>query len=424
MIRFLIKGLLRDRHRSLLPMIVVSGGVAITVMMHAWVTGIISDGIEASADYSTGHVKVMTRAYRENSDQIPNDLAILGVDTVLQQLRTEFPSIEWVVRINFGGIVDVPDSLGETRAQGPAMGMAIDLLSAGSREAGRFNLAKSIAQGQLPRRTGEILLSDDYARKLGVKPGDKVTLMTSTMYGSVSLENFTVAGTVRFGITAIDRGAVIVDISDAQRMLDMQNAAGEILGYFASGSFDDDRASQVAAEYNARYAGSDDRFSPVMVKLTEQGDLAVMMASIGGVVFILVGVFVGVMSIVLWNAGLIGGLRRYGEVGVRLALGEDKGEVYRSMLVESTLIGLAGSVLGTLLGLAVAYFLQEVGFDSSSMMKNMTIMMPTVFRAKITTATFYIGFIPGFLSTILGTALSGFGIYRRSTSRLFKELEA
>ena len=41
------------------------------------------------------------------------------------------------------------------------------------------------------------------------------------------------------------------------------------------------------------------------------------------------------MSIVLWNAGLIGSLRRYGEIGVRLAFGEDKGRLYRAMIVES-----------------------------------------------------------------------------------------
>jgi len=51
-------------------------------------------------------------------------------------------------------------------------------------------------------------------------------------------------------------------------------------------------------------------------------------------------------------------------------------------------------------------------------------MMPNRIRARITPPDFYIGFIPGLISTVLGTALSGIGIYRRQTSMLFKELEA
>ena len=39
---------------------------------------------------------------------------------------------------------------------------------------------------------------------------------------------------------------------------------------------------------------------------------------------IMVFVFSVAMSLVLWNAGLLGGLRRYGEFGMRLAIGEEK----------------------------------------------------------------------------------------------------
>ena len=44
-------------------------------------------------------------------------------------------------------------------------------------------------------------------------------------------------------------------------------------------------------------------------------------------------------------------------------------------------------------------------------------------HAKITTETYYIGFIPGVISMVLGTMLSGIGIYKRQTAQLFKELE-
>jgi putative ABC transport system permease protein len=57
------------------------------------------------------------------------------------------------------------------------------------------------------------------------------------------------------------------------------------------------------------------------------------------------------------------------------------------------------------------------------MLKNSTMMLPSVLRAKVTPDLFYIGFIPGLFAMVLGTMLSGIGIYKRQTATLFKELE-
>ena len=53
----------------------------------------------------------------------------------------------------------------------------------------------------------------------------------------------------------------------------------------------------------------------------------------------MVFIFVLSMSLVLWNAGLLGGLRRYTEFGTRLAIGEDYSHIYKTMIYESVLIG-------------------------------------------------------------------------------------
>ena len=62
-------------------------------------------------------------------------------------------------------------------------------------------------------------------------------------------------------------------------------------------------------------------------------------------------VFIIAMSLVLWNTGLIGGLRRYNEFGIRLAIGESKSNIFRILLVEASVIGIIGSLIGTSLGI-------------------------------------------------------------------------
>ncbi len=301
--------------------------------------------------------------------------------------------------------------------------MGIDLLSDKSMEVERLNLNRSIVRGSLIKNQGEAIISDQFAQKLGVNLGDDITLIGSTMYGGMSMNNFTVVGTVSFGAEAIDRGAIIVDIEDARIALDMHDSSSEILGFLKDGFYDDDLAKKTADDFNASQP-IDDEFAPIMKALGQQGAMGqyVALTSVWSVYISLVFVFA--MSLVLWNAGLLGGLRRYGEVGIRIAMGEEKGHVYRTMIYESFFIGIAGSIVGTTFGLFFAWLIQKYGIDISGMMEGSSMMLPTHIRARIAPPDFYIGFIPGLLSTILGTMLAGIGIYKRQTARLFKELEA
>jgi putative ABC transport system permease protein len=424
MIRFLLKGILRDKQRSLLPVVIVIIGVMLTVFLFCWLKGVLNDSVELNANFNAGHVKIMTASYAKNVDQTPNDLALIGVDTLMLKLNKEFPEMKWGQRIHFGGLIDAPDSKGETRTQGPAMGFGIDLLSGDQSEIERFNLNKSVRRGRLPVHSGEILLSEEFSRKLKVNPGDTVTLIGSTMNGSMAMYNYTVCGTIVFGTGPMDQGSVIADIKDVRNALDMNNAAGEIVGYLPGNYYDEEKINQIVTRFNKLFPSSKDEYAPVMLTLRQQNSLGNMIDQIKAVGAFAVFIFVLSMSLVLWNAGLLGGLRRYTEFGTRLAIGEDYSHIYRTMIYESVLIGIIGSLIGTTIGIILSLYMQNHGLDLSSMMKNATILMPAVFHARITSAAFFIGFIPGLISTVVGTALSGIGIYKRKTAQLFKELEA
>jgi putative ABC transport system permease protein len=423
MIKFLFKGIIRDRSRSLLPVIVVSLGVFLTVFMSGFIKGLFSDITDLNAKFTTGHVKIETRAYAANEDQMPNDLALLGVSELIDSLKSDYPDMTWVERIHSGGLLDVPDSTGETRAQGQVAATAIDLLTPGTGEIDRMNLRKSIVRGSLPSVQGEALISDEFAEKFNVFPGDKVTLFGSTMNGSMMFQTFVVSGTMRFGNSVLDRGAIFMDIKDAQTALEMDDGASEVLGYFNDGIYNDQKAAEVEKSFNAKYTNSNDEFSPVMSRLSETeglGDYLRIAESAGAM---MITIFIITMSIVLWNTGLLGGLRRYSEYGLRLALGEEKRHIYLTTIYEGVLIGIIGSLAGTILGLGAALYMQVHGIDMSKIINNVGMMIPSVYRAQVTTSLFYIGFIPGLVATVLGNSLAGFAIYKRRTSQLFHELE-
>jgi len=232
-----------------------------------------------------------------------------------------------------------------------------------------------------------------------------------------------VAGTVSFGISMLDRGSLIADLEDVRRALDMPDAASEVVGYSKTMFYEEKAMASLAQEYNARPGERNDEFSPVMVSLSEQNDLGEYLVIVRFLGTIIVAVFSFVMAIVLWNSGLMNSIRRYGEIGVRLALGEPKGTLYRWMLFESLITGFVGSTLGTVLGLAVAYYLQEKGFDFGSISQQSQMLLSNVLRARVTGWSYIIGYFPGVVAPLLGTLLAGVGIFQRQTSQLFKELE-
>jgi putative ABC transport system permease protein len=379
--------------------------------------------VKSTAHYQTGHVRIMTQAYAAESNQTPIDLALVGIGKILAELDEKYPDMIWVPRIKFGGLLDIPDENGETKTQGPVTGMAVNLISKSSPEHNLLNIEEAIIRGQLPQNSGEILIGDEFAKKLNVTPGETATLISSTMFGSMAMANFKIAGTVQFGIAALDRSAIFTDISDIQYALDMEDVACEILGFFPDDVYKDETASLMAGAFNNQFKNPDDEFSPQMGTLPEESGLSDYLAMVDFMAIILILIFVLAMSIVLWNAGLMGSLRRYGEVGVRLAVGEDKGHVYRTLILESVMIGFFGSVLGTLVGVGISYWMQIYGLDFGALFKHSSMMISNVYRAQVTSGSFFIGFAPGIISTVLGTAIAGIGIYKRQTSQLFKELE-
>ena len=428
MMYFLTKGLLRDRSRSLFPVIIITITVTIVIFAIGFMKGSMNSVFQSTAVIISGHEKVVTRAYKEESQMLPNDLALLDVDQIIRDLNKEYPDHFWSPRITFGGLLDMPDKNGETKDQGPVYAIGIDLLNTGSRIIEIWELDKNLVNGRLPKTFNEALIGQKLADKLNITVGDTATYIGTTMNNAFTTYNFTVVGTFDLQKGQADSQMMLVDISGARKALDMENAASEILGFTHTLFYDDDKAVSLRSNYNENYSDSSDIFSPVMMALRDSSQqMGDMVEFVDAFLMIIGTIFLIIVMVVLWNMGLMNGLRRYGEIGLRLAMGESKGVVYRSMIVEAVIIGLTGTMIGTGLGLSIVYYVQENGIDYSEVVATMptaSMVMPNVFYAKITPDLYYIGFIPGLIATVLGTMLAGIAIYKREMAQLFKELES
>ena len=428
MIHFLTKGLLRDRSRSLFPVIIITITVTIVIFAIGFMKGSMNSVFLNTAVIISGHEKIVTRAYKEESQMLPNDLALLDVDQIIINLNKEYPDHFWSPRITFGGLLDIPDKNGETKDQGPVFALGVDLLNSNSRISEIWELDKNLVNGRLPKTYDEVLISQKLANKLNISIGDTATYIGTTMHNAFTTYNFIVVGTFDLRKGQADSQMMLVDISGARKALDMENAASEIFGFTHSLFYNDDKAVDLRSSYNEIYSDTSDIFSPIMMALRDSSQqMGSMVDFVDAFLTIIGAIFLIIVMVVLWNMGLMNGLKRYGEIGLRLAMGESKGDVYRSMILEAIIIGLTGTMIGTALGLSITYYVQENGIDYSEVVSTMSttsMVMPNMFYAHVTPDLYYIGFIPGVIATVLGTMLAGLAIYKREMSQLFKELEA
>ena len=426
MIKFLAKGLARDKTRSLFPTIIITVTVAIVIFALGFMRGMLNSVFLDTAVIISGYEKVVTRAYKKEMQMLPLDLALMDIEEMISGLNRDHPDYFWSPRINFGGLIDIPDENKETRSQSPIMAIGIDFFSNKSRQTELWKLDQIIVDGLPPKSPNDILISSKLAKKLEVSTGQEATFIGSTMDNAFTTYNFNISGIFNLNKGQTDKQMILLDISGAQEALDMNGAATEILGFTNDLFYNDEDAIEIRSSFNENNRDSSDIFAPIMIALRDTNQMGTMVDFSNAALAVIGGIFLVIVMIVLWNMGLMNGLRRYGEIGLRLAMGESKGQVYRSMITEAVIIGLTGTLLGTGLGLSITYYVQENGISYAEALEEMALknmVMPNVFYSKVTPDLFYVGLLPGLLATVLGTMLAGLAIYRREMAQLFKELE-
>jgi len=432
MIRFILQGILRDKTRSLFPFLVVTVGVALVVFSVGFMEGVFMGMVETTANLDTGHIRFVNKPFYDEEHLNPMDRALTAQEETRQWLeKNSDPRLEWSPRIRWGAIADVPDEKGETKSQTPIIGMALDLLSPDSAEVNRLQLQNTLDAGRLPQGPKEILLGYGLAHTLKIGLNERVTLLGQTFDGGLAADNYTVVGFVRFGVFAMDKKMALIDIKDAQDSFYMEDTVTDWLGFLPS-HVSHKEYKNIKTELQSRLKdlklhpptdwAQDD--VPMVLSVLEQRNLDNMIRVFQLVKKIFVGIFVLLMVLVLWNAGLLNGIHRYGELGLLLAMGQTHKKLVWMLGIESLSIGILGSIAGCLIGGGVVYYLQEVGINMGDAFAQTGMMMNDIIRGKVTLESFLMGIAPGITASVLGSLFASVALFQRSEANLFRELEA
>ena len=432
MIAFLVRGILRDKSRFLFPFSVVTIGVALVVALVGFMEGVFMGMIDMTAKLNAGHLRLVNKPFYDEEHLHPLDRALAAQkETSVWLKKNSMTNIKWAPRIRWGALIDVPNINGSTKSQTPVVGMALDLKSSNSLEIQRLQLKKSLIKGRLPKNLNEMLMGNSLAKDLDVALGQSVTVIGQSFDGGLVADNYQVVGLIRFGVTAMDKKMVLIDIADAQNTFYMENMVTDWLGFLPSSlSFNHYVKAKKIINFNLdtwkknppKDWAKDDQ--PIALSILDQQNMESMVKTFTIIKSSVVGIFTFLMVLVLWNAGVLSGIHRYGEMGLRLAFGESHWKLVLTLGIEGLFIGILGSMVGCFFGGTFAWYLQEFGLNMGDTFAKSGLMINDVVRARLTLDGFIQGIVPGIFSSVAGTLVASLTIFKRSEANLFRELEA
>jgi putative ABC transport system permease protein len=256
----------------------------------------------------------------------------------------------------------------------------------------------TIAEGKFPKGPTEVALDEASAEKAGYVLGDKVKVVAQS--GS---RTFTLVGIASYGDVRSPGGATfaLFDVPTAAEFLGKPGFVDAIL-VVGDGSRSDDA---LAKDIDAIFEPSQKVETLTGAEITKetQDDIGQALSFFSIFLTIFSVIALGVGSFVIYNVFSISAAQRQKENALLRALGANRAQITRSMLIESIVVGLFGSLLGFVGGIGISKLLSvalpALGFDLPS--------GGLVISASILINTVIVGLVVTVLSAVLPARRAG-----------------
>src|SRR6266850_103635 len=216
-LKLAIRNVFRNRRRTLITLAAMGFGAAAIIVFGGFVHSIYWEVRESTIRSQVGHIQIYRKGYSERGNLAPFDYLVPDYAGLHAEL-SKLPHVGTVTaRLGFSGLI----STGDTTTAFVGTGVQPDA------ERDLSSLAVVVEGKDLAARDPRgITLGLGLARAFGVKPGDDLTLLTTTKGGSINALAVKVRGVWESGEKAYDDRFLRVPLGEVQRLLDLE--AGEV----------------------------------------------------------------------------------------------------------------------------------------------------------------------------------------------------
>jgi putative ABC transport system permease protein len=344
MFKLALRNIFRQKTRTAMTMSAVAFGVVGLILSAGFLADIFVQLGEALIHSHSGHIQVSRIGYFTYGSRAPEKYLLDANDPVLRHLG-DLPEVdELMARVNFSGL------LNNGKTDWPIVGEGVEA----GKEA-RLGSFMHIAEGRQLEdkdRFG-VILGDGVARALKLKPGDRATLLLNTPEGALNDMEFEVVGVFQTFSKDFDARAVRIQLPAAKELLGTNSANALVISLKRTPDTEN-VARKIASQLE--HSGYELK---TWVQLNDFYDKAVALyAQQFGFLRLIILAMV-VLSVA--NSVNMSVFERVGEFGTIMALGSRPAQVVRLVVTENFLLGLIGSALGVLVGVASASLISAIG---------------------------------------------------------------
>jgi len=342
------RNVFRNRRRTVMTLLMVGGGVAGLLLVGGFFARMFWGLRESTINDGLGHIQIFTAEHFSREEKHVLDTGIDNWRQVVANISTGGHVRGVAPRIEFYGM------LSNGVKSGVFMGSAVDpVAESGLGFVPRLTTGRDL--DSKPAGEAEAIIGAGVARSMSVQPGDGLTLLAVTSDGALNGIDVQVVGIVNTGYKEVDDRYLRITLPSAQRLLQSDRVTNLVVGLDNT-----DNTDLVAAQLAPRLSGL-----PQHLVLKKWIDLAAyykQVRSLFSTIFVFLGIivfFMVLMSSV--NTLLMAMFERTREIGTMLAMGTPRAWIMGLFIVEATLLGVLGAIVGVAGGNLLGVILNHSG---------------------------------------------------------------
>lgn len=361
----------RNRRRSLLTLLAVAAGLALLMVMNGFIAGVTEDSLQNSIRLRTGHVQLRAPSYEEDALSVQAKDLLAAPDDIAARAQA-MPQVKAAAPVLWSsGILETLDDSAGLQIYGIDTASPIYAPVRDAMVAGAF---------LDPDDRSGLLIGKPLADSLNIGVGQKVNLAIVDSDGRPDQGVFTVRGLFATGIPSYDDSAALMPLSKAQAFVGANRHASAIVILLNSQDDSEKVAAALRGPDVAALTWLD--LNQVFVQAIQTSmsfyailDLIVML----------------IVAVIIANTLLMSVFERIREMGILAALGMKGRHILQMFLMEAASLGLAGVVVGALLGSAAVAYLSTVGIpigDKIATVSGSSVALGTTLYAHFAPGTF------------------------------------
>ena len=393
------RNLWRNSTRTNVTITAVALCIAILIIFQSLIIGLIGKAVYNTTNLVVGEVQIHAAGYLD--------------DRSIYKSLKNIEEIRAVAKENNIGMVERSYGFG--------------LISSGTKSAGTqfwgvdpvselkyFDFANHIDEGNFLTKKSlkKVVLGQKLARSLAAEVGTELVVFVQGADGSLGNELYYVTGILGNVADNIDRGAAIILKSDFDILFSTNNLIHEI----ALNSKGKIAAEEIQKLISAKVTDIDvetwKELMPTIAVMTEK--MSVFMLTMFSLIFT-IAASLGVMNTLVMST-----YDRMKEFGIIRAIGATPWLIIRQVSLEAIFLTFLASIIGTVIGLSIAIYLQVYGIDISGK-GNLAIggiVFDPIWRASVSIKSVFLPIVLMMITSIVAS------IYPASIAARIKPVEA